>query len=183
MGDEVRLGKVVRALGLDGRVGVAGSEGAVGRVGQVWLQRPGAPRGEPWKVAGAARQGKLWALRLVGVDRREAAEALVGCEVLARREDLGEAGEGLHYWADLAGLPVVTGAGEPVGRVEELLVTGGVDVLVVRGPGGERLVPLAPYVTVDRRGGRVVVDAPPGLLDEAGEDEEREGAQETRNRT
>jgi 16S rRNA processing protein RimM len=117
------------------------------------------------------------------VDRREAAEALVGCEVLARREDLGEAGEGLHYWADLAGLPVVTGDGEPVGRVEELLVTGGVDVLVVRGPGGERLVPLAPYVTVDRRGGRVVVDAPPGLLDEAGEDEEREGPRETRNRT
>jgi 16S rRNA processing protein RimM len=48
--------------------------------------------------------------------------------------------------------------------VEELFVTGGVDVLVVRGPGGERLVPLAPYVTVDRERGRVVVDPPPGLL-------------------
>jgi 16S rRNA processing protein RimM len=184
MADEVRLGKVVRALGLDGRLGVAGSEGAVGRVGQVWLRRPGATGGDRWRVAGAARQGKLWALRLEGIAGREAAEALVGCEVLARREDLGEAGEGLHYWADLEGLPVVTGAGEPVGRVEELLVTGGVDVLVVRGPAGERLVPLAPWVTVDRRGGRVVVDAPPGLLDGTDEDgSEREGRQAKRNRT
>jgi 16S rRNA processing protein RimM len=181
MEDEVRLGKVVRALGLDGRLGVAGSEGALGRLGQVWLRRPGAPRGEPRRVAGAARQGKLWALRLDGVADRGAAEALVGCEVLARREDLGEPGEGFHWWADLVGLPVVTGTGEPVGRVEELLVTGGVDVLVVRGPGGERLVPLAPYVTVDREGGRVVVDAPPGLLDDGVE--EREGPKAKRDRT
>jgi ribosomal 30S subunit maturation factor RimM len=57
--------------------------------------------------------------------------------------------------------------------VVELYVTGGVDVLVVRGPGGERLVPLAPWVTVDRVQGRVVVDAPPGLLDV--DDEEERG--------
>jgi 16S rRNA processing protein RimM len=85
---------------------------------------------------------------------------------------MGEAGEGFHFWADLEGLPVVTATGDELGRVEELFVTGGVDVLVVRGPGGERLVPLAPYVTVDREKGRVVVDAPPGLLD-ADEEEAR----------
>jgi len=115
MEDEVRLGKVVRALGLDGRLGVAGSEGALGRLGQVWLRRPGAPRGEPRRVAGAARQGKLWALRLDGVGDRGAAEALVGCEVLARREDLAEqperfeSAETCRRDGDARRLPEVTG--------------------------------------------------------------------------
>ena len=161
----VRLGKVVRALGLDGRLGVAGTEGALARLETVMLLAPGAPSVEKWRVISARPQGRLWALWLEGVSDRNAAEALVGSEVWARREELGEAGDGYHYWADLKGLPVVTAAGEDLGRVEELYVTGGVDVLVVRGPGGERLVPLAPYVNLDREAGRVVVDAPPGLLD------------------
>jgi 16S rRNA processing protein RimM len=75
-------------------------------------------------------------------------------------------------------MTVVTTTGAVLGRVAELYVTGGVDVLVVRGPGGERLVPLAPWVTVDREQGRVVVDAPPGLL---GDDEE--AGETERNRT
>ena len=90
---------------------------------------------------------------------------MVGAEVLAPREELGEAGEGRLLWVDLEGLEVVTAAGEAVGRVTGLLETGAVDVLVVTGPRGEKLVPLAPYVEVDLAGGRVVVDPPPGLLD------------------
>jgi len=117
-------------------------------------------------VLEARRQGRLWALRVEGVGDRSAAEALVGTEVRARREELGEAGEGLHFWVDLEGLRVVTEAGEDLGRVEELYVTGGVDVLLVRGPRGEKLIPLAPYVRLERDAGRLVVDAPQGLLDE-----------------
>jgi 16S rRNA processing protein RimM len=162
----VRLGKVVRALGLGGLVGVAGSEGGVARVGRIELRRPGSEAGEPRRVLEARRQGKLWAVRLEGVEDRTAAEGLVGCEVLADREDLGEPGEGRHYWADLEGLPVETGTGQSLGRVEGLYVTGGVDVLVVRGERGERLVPLAPYVTIDRESRRIRVEAPEGLLEE-----------------
>jgi 16S rRNA processing protein RimM len=90
---------------------------------------------------------------------------------------MGDAGDGRHYWADLEGMSVVEASGGELGRVVELYVTGGVDVLVVRGPGGERLVPLAPWVTVDRVQGRVVVDAPPGLLDV---DDEEEGGTKRR---
>jgi 16S rRNA processing protein RimM len=49
--------------------------------------------------------------------------------------------------------------------VTGLYDTGGVDVLVVMGERGEKLVPLAPYVEVDVPGGRIVVDPPEGLLD------------------
>ncbi len=174
----VRLGKVVRAVGLAGRVGVAGTEGAVARMSRVELRGPGRPARE-LAVRGAGPQGRVWWVALAGVGDREAAEALVGLDVWGRREELGEPGAGQHFWADLEGLPVVTTAGVDLGRVEELYVTGGVDVIVVRGAGGERLVPLAPWVTVDAKAGRVVVDAPPGLLEP--DDEEARGTE--RNRT
>ena len=168
----VRLGTVVRAVGLDGKVGVAGTEGALSRMSSVALRRAGEPETER-KVLSAGPQGRVWWLRLEGVEGRTAAEALRGSEVWGRREEMGDAGEGRHYWADLEGMPVVDASGGELGRVVELYVTGGVDVLVVRGPGGERLVPLAPWVTVNREQGRVVVDAPPGLLDV--DDEEERG--------
>lgn len=161
----VRIGKVVRALGLKGHLGVARSEGAVAELEAVSLRLPGA---EPvrWAIEEARPQGRLWAVKVEGVSDRTAAEGLVGAEVLAAREELPEAGEGRLLWADLEGLEVVTVAGVAVGRVTGLLETGAVDVLVVTGPGGEQLVPLAPYVVVDRQARRVVVDPPEGLLDE-----------------
>jgi 16S rRNA processing protein RimM len=160
----VRLGKVVRALGLRGLLGVAGTEGALGKLERAWFQRPAE---EPVElgITEARPQGRLWAVRIEGVDDRTAAERWVGAEVLADRADLGEAGEGRHYWADLEGLPVVTVAGEALGKVSGLYATGGVDVLVVKGEAGERLIPLAPYVEVDMAGGRIVVDPPEGLLE------------------
>jgi 16S rRNA processing protein RimM len=164
MRDVVRIGRVVRAIGLRGHVGVAGSQGALATLERVALAR-GGDADSPRRVLEARRQGRLWAVRLEGVADRDGAEALVGCEVLAARADLGEAGEGTHWWADLEGLPVVTVEGVEVGKVTGLYETGAVDVLVVTGWRGEVLIPLAPYVTVDRAAGRVVVDPPEGLLD------------------
>jgi 16S rRNA processing protein RimM len=160
----VRLGKVVRALGLRGHLGVAGTEGSLARLGRFWLGKPGAEAVEV-VVEEARPQGRLWAVRIAGVGDRTGAEGWVGAEVFAERQDLGEAGEGRHYWADLEGLPVVTASGVPLGTVSGLLETGGVDVLVVAGERGERLIPLAPYVEVDVAAGRVVVDPPEGLLE------------------
>ena len=161
----VRIGKVVRAVGLDGLLGIAGTAGALERLEQVALGRPGEEAPVLRRVEAARPQGRLWVVRLEGVPDRTAAERCVGAEVWALREDLGEAGAGRYFWADLEGLPVSTVQGVEIGKVTGLLETGGVDVLVVTGPGGERLVPLAPYVEVDMAQGRVVVDPPEGLLD------------------
>ena len=160
----VRLGQIVRAVGLKGHVGIAGSAGALAELEEIALRR-GDGEPETRRIEEARPQGRVWAVKIEGVADRTAAEALVGAEVLARREDLGDAGEGQHWWADLEGLPVVTVKGEAVGRVTGLYATGGVDVLVVTGEGGEKLIPLAPYVEVDREGRRIVVDPPEGLLD------------------
>ena len=160
----VRLGQIVRAVGLKGHVGIAGSEGALGALEHIALRR-GEGEPETRRIEEARPQGRVWAVKIEGVADRTAAEALVGAEVLARREDLGDPGEGRHYWADLEGLPVVTAAGDAVGKVTGLYETGGVDVLVVTGERGEKLIPLAPYVEVDMEGRRIVVDPPEGLLD------------------
>ncbi len=177
----VRVGTVVRAVGLGGHLGVAGPEGALDGAAEVALRRPGGAE-EPRRIEEARRQGKLWAVRVAGVADRSAAEAWIGAEVLVERAALGDAGADRHYWADLEGLPVFTTSGEDIGKITGLYETGGVDVLVVDGPRGEVLVPLAPYVDVDLAARRVVVDPPDGLLG-GGEDDSEEGGPETRKAT
>lgn len=109
---------------------------------------------QDFKVRPAAVSAKL-----EGVDDRDAAELLRGLDVAVTREDLGETESGEFYWVDLVGLAVVNLQNEALGQVEELLRTGGADVLVVRGE-RERLIPfVADYVkSVDRKTGRITVD-------------------------
>jgi 16S rRNA processing protein RimM len=165
----VSIGRVVRAVGLKGLVGVGGTDGGLARLEQVVLEQGGRQR--RLAVLEARPQGKVWAVQLEGISGRTAAEGLVGATVMAEREALGDAGEGSHYWTDLQGLPVVTVVGRRVGTVTGLYETGGVDVLVVTGERGEVLIPLAPYVEVDLEARRIVVDPPEGLLEEPGGDE------------
>ncbi len=162
----LRVGTVVRAIGLKGYLGVGGSQGGLAVVSRVVLRRAGVD--EVRQVLEARPQGRVWAVRLDGISDRDAADAKVGWEVLAERSELGEAAAGSHYWADLEGLPVVTVDGVAVGTVTGLMETGAVDVLVVTGPRGESLIPLAPYVEVDLDARRIVVDPPEGLLGGAG---------------
>lgn len=166
----VRVGTVVRAVGLKGYLGVGGSHGGLAQVSRVVLRRAGGD--EARRVLEARPQGRVWAVRLEGISDRTAAEARVGSEVLAERDELDEAGEGSHYWGDLEGLPVVTVDGEAVGTVTGLYETGAVDVLVVTGPRGESLIPLAPYTRVELEAGRIVVDPPDGLIGGPGGDAE-----------
>jgi len=165
----IHVGRIVRAIGLKGFVGVGGSEGGLALVSRVVLRRAGVDQER--EVLEARPQGKVWAVHLEGTTDRTGAEGLVGWEVLVERDELGPAEEGTHYWADLEGLPVVTVTGEVVGTVTGLYETGGVDVLVVTGPRGESLIPLAPYTQVDLTARRIVVDPPEGLLGGPGGDE------------
>ncbi len=108
-------------------------------------------------VASRPHQGR-WLVYFAGVDDRDGAEALRG-RVL-RAEAIEE--EGALWVHELIGCEVVDTAGRTYGPVEAVEANPASDLLVLS---GERLVPLVFVVSHDPAG-RVVIDPPPGLLDE-----------------
>jgi 16S rRNA processing protein RimM len=97
--------------------------------------------------------------KLAGCDDRNGAEAMRNRDVAVPRGELGQAGEGEYFQADLVGLDVVDGAGNRLGAVEGFFETGETSVMVVAGT-KERLIPfVAEYVKdVDRGARRITVD-------------------------
>jgi 16S rRNA processing protein RimM len=100
-------------------------------------------------VAAGKRHGKLVVAQLEGVEDRDQAAELVGCDIAIARNDLPKAEGGSYYWADLEGLQVVHRDGTEIGRVAYLMETGANDVLVTEGK-RERLIPfIAEKVILD----------------------------------
>jgi 16S rRNA processing protein RimM len=165
-GGIVVLGRIVEACGLRGELRVhpfADDPAAWGAMSHWRLGRESDPP-QDWQcrrlLRCRERSGKLIAA-LEGVADRDAAEALRGLLVGARREELPATRSGEYYWSDLVGLDVVNARGEPLGRVAGLIETGANDVLrVVDEAGGERLLPFVEAVIreVDAPGGRIVAD-------------------------
>ena len=124
-----------------------------------WLLEDGA--GQRMVVLEAGREsGKRLVAKLVGIDNREAAEALSGAVIGVPRSAMPPCAPGEYYWADLEGLAVRNVAGDRLGTVERLIATGANDVLVLEG-GGERLIPFVEGETVrdvDLDAGEIVVD-------------------------
>lgn len=110
-------------------------------------------------------------VRFEGVDGREDAEALRGVVLSAPADDLPPIEDPDEFYDhQLEGLAVHTVAGALVGTVREVVHGAGGDLLVVdRDGGGEALVPFVRQIVpeVDVHGGRVVLDPPPGLLEDA----------------
>ena len=107
-----------------------------------------------WKRAGPGV-----AVRLGGVETREAAQALTGAEVRVERADLPPTAPGEYYWHDLVGLDAYSLEGVPLGRVAGVLDMPAHPVLVLEGD-RERLVPLVRerLAAVDFDAGRLELD-------------------------
>ncbi|MEO8601543.1 MAG: ribosome maturation factor RimM [bacterium] len=137
--------------------------------GELVLVRRDGTR-ETHHVRGARRHKRFVLLVLADVDSANAAEALVGCRVEVPRSALPPAGPNAVYHADLIGCAVVTTDGTAVGRVQRMIVTSSNDICVVRGRGGEHLIPLIADIIadIDVAGRRMVVRPLPGLLDDDG---------------
>jgi 16S rRNA processing protein RimM len=110
-------------------------------------------------VLESKRAGQGIAVRLEGIETREAAQMLSGAEVRIDRSELPEAGPGEYYWHDLVGLEASNRDGQSLGRVAEILELPAHPVIVLRGE-RERLVPLVPerLVAVDLAGGKLTLD-------------------------
>jgi 16S rRNA processing protein RimM len=107
--------------------------------------------------------------KLSGIEDRDQAEASRGMLLYLPREVLPPPGDEEYYHADLIGLEAVLGDGTPVGTVQAAHDFGAGDCLEIARPKGPPLmVPFTRVVVpvVDLAGGRVVLDPPPGLLDE-----------------
>ncbi len=109
------------------------------------------------------RHGKGLVVQLAGIDDRDEAEGLGGLEIRIQRERMPEPDSGHFYWSDLEGLQVVSSAGTVLGRVERLIDTGTVDVMVVSGT-GRHLIPFIygdTILDVDVESGCIRVDWDP----------------------
>lgn len=132
---------------------------------QVFLRAPGKALvgHRPARVV-THKAGYL--LRLTGYEKIEAAEVLVGAEVLMRFEDLPDLDETEHYWFELEGLQVIDRNRGALGRLEDLFTTAAHDIYVVRGPLGEVLIPAVDAFIgrIDLEAGTMEVDLPDGLI-------------------
>lgn len=106
-------------------------------------------------------------LRLQGIGSVSEVERLVGAELRISEQQLPPTEEGVFYTFHLKGCDVVTAAGEPLGKVADVLDNGGACILKVDGRDGEILIPFAQSylrkIDVGQR--RIEVDLPEGLLD------------------
>jgi 16S rRNA processing protein RimM len=167
------LGRVIGAHGLRGELRVRlldENDNNLRAATSVWLAREeGDPKAAEARVraVGAGRRGEA-RLSLEGVDGREAAEALRGRLVLGSVERLAALPEGEYYQYELIGCRVEDARGRELGVVEGIWETGAPAVLVVVDEARrEHLIPAASEIVreVDVAARRIVIDAPPGLLE------------------
>jgi 16S rRNA processing protein RimM len=168
LGQLVELGRIVNRHGIRGEVRMLpyNPESPAARTSPALvLTRPDGSS-ESRRVLARRPHKQFLLLTLEGVATANDAEALVGCRVSVARRHLPSDAAGVYH-IDLVGCAVRTTAGEALGTVAEIIVTGSNDVCVVRGGGREVLIPLIADVIaeLDAAARTIVVHPIPGLLD------------------
>ena len=113
-------------------------------------------------------QNNRMVLKFAGYDSIESATALVGYEFglpLTERVELAK--DEFYDW-ELEGCLVESTLGLDIGKVREVMRTGGVELLVVENDErGEIFVPMVASIVVeiDVSGKKILIDPPEGLLD------------------
>jgi 16S rRNA processing protein RimM len=165
--DLVRIGKILRSQGKDGRVKVRLHEkGLPGpEFSKVVLGGPGGF--EEYGVESFELDRNSYFLKLKGIDTLARSEKLAGREVFVTEESFRPLEKGCFYDFQVIGSRVVTGDGTEVGTVRGILTAGGSNLLVVSRGDKECYVPFAEpiCVRVDPEKREIVIDPPAGLLD------------------
>ncbi|HEX8370936.1 MAG TPA: ribosome maturation factor RimM [Pyrinomonadaceae bacterium] len=109
-------------------------------------------------------------LKFAGFDSIEAAESLINCEICVPESEAVALEEGEFFDWELIDCAVETVEGEMLGRVREVMRTGGTEILVVAGGAKEEKDYLIPFaekicVEVDVENKLIKVDVPEGLLE------------------
>jgi 16S rRNA processing protein RimM len=106
-------------------------------------------------------------LKFKGFDRIEESESLRNCEICVPESEAVELDEDEFFDWELEGCEVETIEGEKLGRVIELMRTGGTPNLVVKGETKDYLIPFAATICieVDIEHKLIRTDTPEGLLE------------------
>lgn len=170
--DLVAIGRVVKPQGRKGEVLVEPLSDRPDRfpgLRSAYVPAPGGGSREV-KVESCWPHKGRFVLKLEGVSSIDEAEGYRGLELRIGEEDLAALPRGSYYHHQLKGLRVEDPEGRSLGVAADLLETGsGSPVVVVRGPRGELLIPLAEDFVraVDLGAGRMVV-AVPEMVDAEG---------------
>ncbi len=180
-GKPLVLGRVKGGRGPHGEVTVTVVSGDAARwvhLGRVVLGAADQGfKGETRKVESSRAYRDRLVLKLAGVDDANQAAALRGCDVGALAEDVPELPPDVYWVERLVGAQVTDSVLGDIGRVKDVIETGGVDVLLVRDAGGiETLVPMvkAHVTAIDAAAGTIQVTLPAGLREL--DDDEQEPA-------
>lgn len=169
------VGKIVAPQGLRGELRVLPLSDFPERftkAGPRWLQRKSdAPRPVQLKGGRQLPGKEMYVVRLETIDSREAAEALVGEQLLVRASDRPKLARGEFYLLDLVGLEVrLEASGTVVGHVRDLIHAGNdlLEMELTPEQGGRTI--LIPFVraivpTVEVKEGWIGITPPPGLLE------------------
>ena len=175
--EPVLLGRVRGHRGLRGELTVkifAGDAAPWVDLTRVLLEDEGGSGNRGYEVQACRGYADRLVLKLAGVEDAGQAAALKGIRVFAPEEQEPRLPDGALLAIRLVGLELRDPEGNLLGRVSDVIPTGGTDVLVVQGIRGplegkedEILVPFAPEIVVkiDENEGSMVVRLPDGLLE------------------
>jgi 16S rRNA processing protein RimM len=162
------IARIVRPQGRKGEViaeALSDVERRFETLRRAFLRAPGSEPRELSVESTWPHKGRI-VLKFGGVDSIDEADRWRGAEVCIPAEEAPVLPPGSFYHHQLIGLPVFDTQGHSIGVLEELLETGaGAPVAVVRGSGGETLLPLAEpfFPGLDPAAGRLVVNLPESL--------------------
>jgi 16S rRNA processing protein RimM len=106
-------------------------------------------------------------LKFSGIDSISSAEVLVRCWVEVPADQAVKLPEDTYFDHDLIGCSVEDTKGNQLGLVEDILHTGGNNLLVVKKSGREYLIPavdsICTQISIEKK--QILVDPPEGLMD------------------
>ncbi len=159
--DAVALGRVAGAWGVQGWLRVSpfndSRDSSLNGLRRWWLCGPAGARA--LDIESTRVHGDDILAKAVGVEDRDQAQALKGCEVMVGRAEFPRAAEGEVYWVDLIGCTVRNPRGDPLGTVAAVEEFGADPVLRV----GQHLIPLVPrhVLAIDLAARAIVADWEP----------------------
>jgi 16S rRNA processing protein RimM len=168
----------LRLRGAGGRLSATLVPGGIDQLGgrsEVIVGRLGGPPGQRLQIESVQTYGRRLAIKFRGIDDPNAAEALVGLDLLLPEDGLAALPEGSFYVHELVGMQVRTLDGRELGTVRRVDDTGAAAPLLAVAPrpdapeAEELLVPAARSicVAIDRDTRTITVDPPEGLLENA----------------